>query len=89
MNERQKQLLKEIVESYVRDAKPVGSKALVEKLKCSSATIRNEMSALEELGYLEKTHSSSGRVPSKEGYKYYVDNIMEPKNLHTWKWLEL
>ncbi len=89
MNERQKQLLKEIVESYVRDAKPVGSKALVEKLKCSSATIRNEMSALEELGYLEKTHSSSGRVPSKEGYKYYVDNIMEPKELNGEEMLKL
>ena len=49
MNERQKILLKEIVESYIKDAHPVGSKALVQKLKCSSATIRNEMSALEEI----------------------------------------
>ena len=81
MNERQENLLKEIVESYIKDAKPVGSKALVDKLKCSSATIRNEMSALEELGYLEKTHTSSGRIPSNEGYKYYVDHIMKPKEL--------
>lgn len=89
MNERQTLLLKEIVESYIKDARPVGSKALVEKLKCSSATIRNEMSALEELGYLEKTHTSSGRVPSKEGYKFYVDNIMQPKELNGEEMLKL
>lgn len=89
MNERQKQLLKEIVESYIQDARPVGSKALVEKLSCSSATIRNEMSALEELGFLEKTHTSSGRIPSKEGYKYYVDNIMKPKELNGEEMLKL
>ena len=89
MNERQKVLLKEIVESYIQDAKPVGSKALVDKLKCSSATIRNEMSALEDLGYLEKTHTSSGRVPSKEGYKYYVENIMQPKELNGEEMLKL
>ena len=82
LNERQRLLLKEIVESYIKDAKPVGSKALTDKLKVSSATIRNEMSELEELGYLEKTHISSGRVPSTEGYKYYVDNIMKPKELN-------
>lgn len=89
MNERQKRLLKEIVESYVKDARPVGSKALVEILECSSATIRNEMGVLEELGYLEKTHTSSGRVPSKEGYKYYVDNIMKPKELNGEEMLKL
>jgi heat-inducible transcriptional repressor len=89
MNERQNKLLKEIVESYIKDAKPVGSKALVEKLKVSSATIRNEMSELENLGYLEKTHTSSGRVPSKEGYKYYVDNIMKPKELNGEEMLKL
>lgn len=89
MNERQKLLLKEIVESYIQDARPVGSKALVDKLKCSSATIRNEMSALEELGFLEKTHTSSGRIPSKEGYKYYVDNIMQPKELNGEEMLKL
>lgn len=81
MNERQKKLLKEIVEAYIKDAKPVGSKVLTDKMKVSSATIRNEMSELEELGYLEKTHISSGRVPSSKGYKYYVENIMKPKEL--------
>ncbi len=89
MNERQKLLLKEIVESYIKDAHPVGSKALVQKLKCSSATIRNEMSVLEDLGYLEKTHTSSGRIPSKKGYKYYVDNIMKPKELNGEEMLKL
>ena len=81
MNERQKKLLKEIVEAYIKDAKPVGSKILTDKMKVSSATIRNEMSELEELGFLEKTHISSGRVPSSKGYKYYVENIMKPKEL--------
>lgn len=89
MNERQRQLLKEIVESYIKDARPVGSSSLVNKLKCSSATIRNEMSALEDLGYLEKTHTSSGRIPSESGYKYYVDNIMEPKKLNGEEMLKL
>ena len=81
INERQKELLKIIVEDYIKTARPVGSKAICELLNCSSATIRNEMSTLEELGLLEKTHTSSGRVPSEKGYRYYVDNIMKPKEL--------
>lgn len=81
INERQKELLKLIVEDYIKTARPVGSKAICELLNCSSATVRNEMSTLEELGYLEKTHTSSGRVPSERGYRYYVDNIMKPKEL--------
>ena len=81
VNERQERLLKEIVESYIATAKPVGSKSLCQKLKCSSATIRNEMAHLEELGYLEKNHISSGRIPSENGYKYYVANLMHPKEL--------
>lgn len=81
MNERQSKLLKEIVESYIKTAKPVGSKSLCKKLKCSSATIRNEMAYLEDLGYLEKNHISSGRIPSEAGYKYYVVNLMKPKEL--------
>ena len=78
---RQEELLKLIVESYISNAKPVGSKALCDTLNCSSATIRNEMAHLEECGLLEKTHTSSGRVPSDRGYRYYVDNIMKPKEL--------
>ncbi|MDD6272894.1 MAG: heat-inducible transcriptional repressor HrcA [bacterium] len=78
---RQKELLKTIIEEYVKSARPVGSKALCKKFKCSSATIRNDMAMLEDLGYLEKTHISSGRIPSDEGYRYYVDNLMEPKKI--------
>ena len=81
MNSRQETLLKEIVESYIKTVKPVGSKSLCEKLNCSSATIRNEMAELEELGLLEKNHISSGRIPSEAGYRYYVENLMRPKEL--------
>jgi len=81
LGSRQKDLLKTIVEEYVKTARPVGSKALCKKFKCSSATIRNDMATLEELGYLEKTHISSGRIPSETGYRYYVDNLMEPKKI--------
>ena len=81
LNERQKGLLKAIVENYIKTAVPVGSKSLCEKFDCSSATIRNEMSALESLGYIEKNHISSGRIPSEKGYKYYVENLMKPKEL--------
>lgn len=78
---RQKELLKLIVENYIKTAHPVSSKSLCEQLNCSSATVRNEMSLLEDFGLLEKTHTSSGRVPSEQGYRYYVDYIMRPKEL--------
>lgn len=81
ISKRQEELLRLIVEDYIKTAKPIGSKSLCDIMNCSSATIRNEMSELEELGLLEKTHVSSGRVPSEKGYRYYVDNIMEPKKL--------
>ena len=81
ITDRQKKLLKLIVEEYIKTAVPVGSKGLCEKIKCSSATIRNEMATLEDLGFLEKTHTSSGRVPSESGYRFYVDNLMEPKKM--------
>lgn len=81
MGERQSELLKAIVESYIKNVKPVGSKSLCEKFNCSSATIRNDMSYLEELGFLEKTHTSSGRVPSEEGYHYYVEHLMKPREI--------
>lgn len=89
MNNRQERLLKTIVESYVKTAKPVGSKSLCDKFKCSSATIRNEMAHLEELGYLEKNHISSGRIPSEKGYKYYAENLMEPEKLTGKEMLQL
>ncbi len=81
MDERKNNLLKEIVETYIKTVRPVGSKALCDKFSCSSATIRNEMASLEELGYLEKNHISSGRIPSEAGYKYYVKYLMEPEKL--------
>lgn len=81
MEKRQEDLLRAIVESYVKTVKPVGSKSLCQKFHCSSATIRNEMSVLESLGYIEKNHISSGRIPSEKGYRYYVENLMEPEKL--------
>lgn len=78
---RQKEILKFIVEEYVKTVKPVSSNAICKKLNCSSATIRNEMVILEELGYLEKNHYASGRQPSELGYRYYVENLMTPKDL--------
>ncbi len=81
MDNRQKDLLKEIVEGYIKEAKPIGSKHLCDRFNCSSATIRNEMAYLEKLGYIEKNHISSGRIPSELGYKYYVENLMQPKEL--------
>ena len=82
ISNRQEKLLKLIVEDYIKNARPVGSKSLCDIMKCSSATIRSEMNSLEELGLLEKTHISSGRIPSEKGYRYYVDNIMKPKELN-------
>ena len=82
LSNRQTQLLKLIVEDYIKNVRPVGSKALCEILDCSSATVRAEMNYLEEVGLLEKTHISSGRVPSEKGYRYYVDNIMMPRELN-------
>jgi heat-inducible transcriptional repressor len=72
-------ILKYIVEYFIKNAQPVGSHTLIEeyKLPYSSATIRNEMYALEKMGFIEKTHSSSGRVPSAKGYRYYCDNLRD------------
>lgn len=81
MGERQEQLLKEIVETYIQTFKPISSKSLVDKFNCSSATIRNDMSVLENLNYIEKEHTSSGRIPSEAGYRYYVKKLMEPKEM--------
>lgn len=81
LSNRQIELLKLIIEDYIKTARPVSSKSLCEILNCSSATIRNEMSELETLGLLEKTHTSSGRIPSEKGYRFYVDNIMQPKEM--------
>jgi heat-inducible transcriptional repressor len=81
ITQRQSEMLKIIVEEYIKTIKPVGSKSICDVLDCSSATIRNDMAELEELGFLEKTHISSGRIPSEQGYRYYVNNLMEPKKM--------
>ena len=81
VSNRQKEILKEIVEEYIKTAKPVSSNHICNKLNCSSATIRNEMVILEDLKFLEKNHFASGRIPSEKGYKYYVDNLMTPKDM--------
>lgn len=79
LTQRQKIIFKTIVEQFTRLAEPVGSKTLMQLLDfpVSSATIRNEMAVLEKAGLLEKTHTSSGRIPSQMGYRYYVENLME------------
>ena len=78
---RQEKVLEIIIREYVKNVTPVGSKLICDELNCSSATVRNEMAVLENAGYLEKTHTSSGRVPSEDGYRYYVDNLMKPKEM--------
>ncbi len=79
LSERKKTILKAIVDAHISDGEPVGSKYLMqhEGLNCSSATIRNEMAELEQLGYLEQPHTSAGRVPSELGYRFYVDSLIE------------
>lgn len=77
LSERKRLILKSIVESHIEGGEPVGSKYLMENsgVSCSSATIRNEMAELEDLGYLEQPHTSAGRVPSELGYRFYVDQL--------------
>ncbi len=78
LTERKKQVLRSVVDLYIRTAEPVGSKAITElpDMKYSSATIRNEMSELTAMGYLEQPHTSAGRIPSAAGYRLYVDELM-------------
>jgi heat-inducible transcriptional repressor len=80
LTKRQLLVLKEIIRSFTETNQPVGSKTLMQELPIhvSSATIRNDMAALEEAGLITKTHSSSGRVPSTKGYRFYLDNLVEP-----------
>ena len=83
LSARKKLILKTIIGDYIRTAEPVGSKAIASRpeLRFSSATIRNEMSELEEMGYLEKPHTSAGRIPSPAGYRLYVDELMGKPDL--------
>lgn len=79
LTERKRRILKSIVDSYISMGEPIGSKYLSEHLPyvVSSATVRNEMSELEAMGYLEQPHSSAGRVPSTRGYRMYIEDLME------------
>lgn len=79
LGDRKKQILRAIVEDYIHTAEPIGSRTIAKRhdLSLSPATIRNEMSDLEELGFLEKPHTSAGRIPSKSGYRFYVNSLME------------
>ena len=83
MDERKKKILQAVIDEYVNTAEPVSSSALVEKynLKYSSATVRNELADLEKNGYLDKTHTSSGRVPSEKGYRFYVDELVKEDDI--------
>lgn len=80
---RRIEIFKAIVDEFIKTAEPVGSKTLQQKyrLQYSSATIRNDMQALEEMGYLEKTHTSSGRVPSTLGYKFYCEHLLSNSSI--------
>lgn len=83
LTDRQRQILSAIVDDYIRSAEPVGSRSISKRgnVGFSPATIRNEMSDLEEMGFLEQPHTSAGRIPSHKGYRYYVDHLMMVGNL--------
>ena len=83
LTERKRQILKVVVEDYIRTAEPVGSKAIAGQMagKVSSATIRNELADLVEMGYLEQPHTSAGRIPAPKGYRLYVNELMEQQKL--------
>jgi heat-inducible transcriptional repressor len=83
LTDRQKQILRAIVDIYVSTAEPVGSKAVaaLPDVSCSSATIRNEMAELTQMGLLEQPHTSAGRIPSPAGYRLYIDELMQDYRL--------
>ena len=78
LSDRSKRVLQAIIEEYINTAEPVSSSTIVEDygLEYSTATIRNDMAELEQMGYLEKPHTSAGRVPSAKGYRFYVDELL-------------
>ena len=83
LDDRKRRILQAIIEEYIGTAEPVSSSALVDNcgMKLSSATIRNEMANLEQGGYIEKPHTSAGRIPSAKGYRFYVDELLKDDNL--------
>src|SRR5688572_14073432 len=83
LNEREQQILQAVVNSYIMSAEPVGSRSVVKRfeLGLSPATVRNVMADLEELGFLQQIHTSSGRIPTDKGYRYYVKYLMHVHEL--------
>src|SRR3990170_2582313 len=83
LTERRQRLLRFIIDEYVNTAQPVGSGAIVQKyhLPVSSATVRNEMACMEEEGYIVQPHTSAGRIPTDQGYRYYVEALMREEDL--------
>ncbi|MBR6910078.1 MAG: HTH domain-containing protein, partial [Lachnospiraceae bacterium] len=81
MDERKTKILQAIIRNYLETGEPVGSRTISKytDLNLSSATIRNEMADLEEMGYIIQPHTSAGRIPSDKGYRFYVDTLMEAK----------
>ena len=82
LDERKTKILDAIIRNYLETGEPVGSRTISKytDLNLSSATIRNEMADLEELGYILQPHTSAGRIPSDKGYRFYVDHLMQEKN---------
>ena len=83
LDDRKRRILQAIIEEYIGTAEPVSSSALVDNygMQLSSATIRNEMANLEQGGYIEKPHTSAGRIPSAKGYRFYVDELLKDDNI--------
>ena len=83
ISDRKKKILTAVIDAYIATAEPVGSKLIAQSggLDLSSATIRNEMAELTAMGYLEQPHTSAGRVPSPQGYRLYVNELMERQRL--------
>ena len=91
LSERKKQILRAVVEAHIATGEPVGSKYLTDNagIQFSSATVRSEMADLEDMGYLEQPHTSSGRVPTKLGYHFYIDSLMNGYKLSAMETIEL
>ncbi len=83
LDKRKKEILQAVIDEYINTAEPVSSATLVNKygLDYSSATVRNELAELEDNGYLDKPHTSSGRVPSEKGYRFYVDELINDEDI--------
>lgn len=83
LDKRKRQILQAVVDEYINTAEPVSSATLVKKygLDYSSATVRNELAELESIGYLDKPHTSAGRIPSEKGYRFYVDELLNDQDI--------